>query len=235
MKNNLLTNILIAPNVISKEGVAFIMEHAKRQKKVDLSVFDPEQSNQTKNTKFSVDKKVRDTQMIDLEDIAGEIIDLFRNVVTNVINPFYEFEVKDSELPQLLHYGVDGHYMPHCDGESLWKPPGNEPLIWRKSTDRDLSTVLFLNDEFEGGDFVFPELRVRVRPEPGMLVCFPSTHEYLHGVEPVTKGTRYSIVNWMTVKGFPSMEDETNMINHKYNIGIDKPISNKKEKTWLST
>jgi len=235
MKNNLLTNILIAPNVISKEGVAFIMEHAKRQKKVDLSVFDPEQSNQTKNTKFSVDKKVRDTQMLDLEDIAGEIIDLFRNVVTNVINPFYEFEVKDSELPQLLHYGIDGHYMPHCDGESLWKPPGNEPLIWRKSTDRDLSTVLFLNDNFEGGDFVFPELRVRVRPEPGMLVCFPSTHEYLHGVEPVTKGTRYSIVNWMTVKGFPSMEDETNMINHKYNIGVDKPISNKKEKTWLST
>ena len=235
MKNNLLTNILIAPNVISKEGVAFIMEHAKRQKKVDLSVFDPEQSNQTKNTKFSVDKKVRDTQMIDLEDIAGEIIDLFRNVVTNVINPFYEFEVKDSELPQLLHYGVDGHYMPHCDGESLWKPPGNEPLIWRKSTDRDLSTVLFLNDDFEGGDFVFPEFRVRVRPEPGMLVCFPSTHEYLHGVEPVTKGTRYSIVNWMTVKGFPSMEDETNMINHKYNIGVDKPIANKKDKTWLST
>jgi predicted 2-oxoglutarate/Fe(II)-dependent dioxygenase YbiX len=235
MKNNLLTNILIAPNVISKEGVAFIIEHAKRQQKEDLSVFDPEQSNKSGNTKFSVDKKVRDTQMIDLEDIAGEIIDLYRNVVTNVINPFYEFEVKDSELPQLLHYGIDGHYMPHCDGESLWKPPGNEPLIWRKSTDRDLSTVLFLNDDFEGGDFVFPELKVRVRPEPGMLVCFPSTHEYLHGVEPVTKGTRYSIVNWMTVKGFPSMEDETNMINHKYNIGIDKPISNKKEKTWLST
>lgn len=235
MKNNLLTNILIAPNVISKEGVAFIIEHAKRQKKEDLSVFDPEQSNKSGNTKFSVDKKIRDTQMIDLEDIASEIIDLYRNVVTNVINPFYEFEVKDSELPQLLHYGIDGHYMPHCDGESLWKPPGNEPLIWRKSTDRDLSTVLFLNDDFEGGDFVFPELRVRVRPEPGMLVCFPSTHEYLHGVEPVTKGTRYSMVNWMTVKGFPSMEDETQMINTKYNIGGNTPISNKKEKTWLST
>ena len=234
MKNNLLTNILIAPNVISKEGVAFIMEHAKRQKKVDLSVFDPEKSNKSKDTKYSVDKKIRDTQMLYLEDIASEVIDLYRNVVTNVINPFYEFEIKDSELPQLLHYGIDGHYMPHCDGESLWKPPGNQPLIWRKSTDRDLSTVLFLNDDFEGGDFVFPDLKIRVRPEPGMLVCFPSTHEYLHGVEPVTKGTRYSIVNWMTVKGFLSMEEETQMINHKYNIGIDKPI-NKKEKTWLST
>ena len=235
MKNNLLTNILIAPNVISKEGVAFIMEHAKRQKKVDLSVFDPEKSNKSKDTKYSVDKKIRDTQMLDLEDIASEVIDLYRNVVTNVINPFYEFEIKDSELPQLLHYGIDGHYMPHCDGESLWKPPGNQPLIWRKSTDRDLSTVLFLNDDFEGGDFVFPDLKIRVRPEPGMLVCFPSTHEYLHGVEPVTKGTRYSIVNWMTDRGFPSMEEETQMLNHKYNIGIDKPIINKKDKTWLST
>lgn len=235
MKNNLLTNILIVPNVISSEGVAFIMDHARKQKQVDLSVFDPEQSNKTNSTKFSVDKKVRDTQMIDMEDIASEIIDLYRNIVMNVINPFYEFEIKDSELPQLLHYGIEGHYMPHCDGESLWKPPGNEPLIWRKSTDRDLSTVLFLNDDFEGGDFVFPDLKVRVRPEPGMLVCFPSTHQYLHGVEPITSGHRYSMVNWMTVKGFPSMEEETAMINDKYNIGSNKPMINKKDKTWLST
>ena len=235
MKNNPLSNILIAPNVISKEGVAFILNHAKKQKQVDLSVFDPDESNKTSSTKFSVDKKVRDTQMIDLEDIAEEIIDLFRNVVTTIINPFYEFEIKDSELPQLLHYGIDGHYLPHCDGESLWKPPGNEPLIWRKSTDRDLSTVMFLNNDFEGGDFVFPDLKIRVRPEPGMLICFPSTHEYLHGVEPITKGHRYSIVNWMTVKGFPSMEEENQMINDKYKIGIDKPILNTKEKTWLST
>jgi hypothetical protein len=234
MQPNLLSNILIVPDVISTAGVKFILDHAKNQQKEDLSVFDPEQSNQTKTTKFSVDKKVRDTQMIDLKDISGKIIDLFKNTVTNIINPFYEFEVKDSELPQLLHYGIDGHYMPHCDGESLWKPPGDEPLIWRKSTDRDLSTVFFLNDDFEGGDFIFPELKIRIRPEPGMLVCFPSTHHYLHGVESVTSGTRYSIVNWMTVKGFPSMEEETLMINDKYNIGASAP-NNKKEKTWLST
>ena len=234
MQPNLLSNILIVPDVISTAGVKFILDHAKNQQKEDLSVFDPDQSNKTKSTKFSVDKKIRDTQMIDLKDISGEIIDLFKNTVTNIINPFYEFEVKDSELPQLLHYGIDGHYMPHCDGESLWKPPGDEPLIWRKSTDRDLSTVFFLNDDFEGGDFVFPELKIRIRPESGMLVCFPSTHHYLHGVEPVTSGTRYSIVNWMTVKGFPSMEEETLMINDKYNIGASAP-NNKKEKTWLST
>jgi predicted 2-oxoglutarate/Fe(II)-dependent dioxygenase YbiX len=230
MKNNLLSKILIAPNVISSAGVDFIINYAKKQDGLkDLSVFDPSKSNSTKSTKFTVDKKVRDTQMIDLEKISDEIVDLYRNIVSNVINPFYEVEIKDSEIPQLLHYGIGGHYKAHCDGESLWKPPGNHPLIWRKSTDRDLSTVLFLNNDFEGGDFIFPELKIRIRPEPGMLVCFPSTHEYLHGVEPITHGNRYSIVNWMTIIGFPSIQEEETVINDKYNITV------KKEKTWLST
>jgi hypothetical protein len=37
-------------------------------------------------------------------------------------------------------------------------------------------------------EILFPDLKIRVRPEPGMLVCFPSNHHYKHGVEPVTKG-----------------------------------------------
>jgi len=30
-------------------------------------------------------------------------------------------------------------------------------------------------------------------------VAFPSTHHFLHGVNPVTKGTRYAIVNWFSL------------------------------------
>ena len=67
MKNNLLSKILIAPNVISSAGVDFIINYAKKQDGLrDLSVFDPAKSNSTKSTKFTVDKEVRDTQMIDL-------------------------------------------------------------------------------------------------------------------------------------------------------------------------
>jgi hypothetical protein len=217
MKDNLLSNILIKPNVISKEGLAFITDYVRQQNKIDLSVFDPEETNKSGKTSFTVDKKVRDTQMIDISGIMDTIVDLYRDIVFNIINPAYDFEIRDSEAPQLLSYSVGGHYLPHVDGQSLWKAPDGE-VLWRKSTDRDLSTVLFLNDDFEGGDFVFPELRVRIRPEPGMLVCFPSTFSYLHGVEPVTKGHRLSMVNWMTVKGFTTLDEETKIINDKYNI-----------------
>lgn len=218
MKQNALSNILIVPEVISKEGIKYLLSEIEKSKKTDLAVFDPKKSNQTGQVEWTVDKKFRDTQMLNVsKECFDIIIDLYRDTVKNIINPFYEFEIRDSEIPQILSYDVGGHYQPHTDGESVWVTPNGEN-IWRKSVERDLSTVLFLNDDFEGGEFVFPELKIRVRPEPGMLICFPSTHEYVHGVEPVTKGTRYSMVNWMTIKGFPTMEEESKLIYDKYGV-----------------
>lgn len=220
MIDNPLSYILIQPNVINEVGLSEIIDHVRSSDKTDLSVFDPEKSNNTGTTEWIVDKKMRDTQFIDYEPIQPKIIDLFRNAVKEVINPFYGIEVHQSEMPQMLSYGIGGHYKPHVDAESLWKTPEGE-LIWKKSIDRDLSIVMFLNDDFEGGDFVFPELRVRVRPEPGMMVCFPSNHHYRHGVEPVTKGIRYSIVCWAQVKGFQTMEEQNKQLSQKYGIEIN--------------
>ena len=83
-----------------------------------------------------------------------------------------------------------------------------------------MSFVFYLNDEFEGGDFIFPEHNIRVRPKPGMLVTFPSSHDYLHGVEPVTRGKRYSIVTWAKVKGFPSLEQVNQELSQKYGVPV---------------
>ena len=220
MIDNPLSYILIKPNVINEQGVQEIINHVRSSEAIDLSVFDPVKSNETGGIEWIVDKKMRDTQFIDYEPIKDKVIDLFRNAVKEVINPFYGIEVSESEMPQMLSYGIGGHYKPHIDGESLWRTPDGE-MIWKKSIDRDLSIVMFLNDDFEGGDFVFPELKVRVRPEPGMMVCFPSNHYYRHGVEPVTKGKRYSIVCWAQVKGFQTMEEQNKQLSQKYGIEIN--------------
>jgi predicted 2-oxoglutarate/Fe(II)-dependent dioxygenase YbiX len=226
--NNPLSRILIQPEAISRVTAQAMLDYLKQQPEQDLSVFDPDESNRTKTTKFSVDKKVRDTQMVDFGDLFDPVVELYHDLVQNIINPFYNFKIRDSEVPQLLKYQAGGHYMPHVDGESLWQAPDGD-VFWRKSTDRDLSTVIFLNDEFEGGEFVFPDYRIRIKPEPGLLICFPSTHEYLHAVEPVIKGTRYSIVNWMTVVGYPTMAQQTQDIDAKYNI------STTRKKQWQNT
>jgi len=220
MIDNPLPYILIRPNVINEYGLKELRQHIEQTNKTDLSVFDPYKSNETGGKEWVVDKRVRDTQHVEAGPTFPKIIDLFRNIVSEIINPFYGIEILESEVPQILSYGVGGHYSPHVDGESLWQTPDGE-LIWKKSTDRDLSMVLYLNDDYEGGDFIFPDLKVRVRPEPGMLVCFPSNHHYKHGVEPVTKGQRYSIVCWATVKGFPIMKQQNQELSQKYGIMIN--------------
>lgn len=220
MIDNPLSYILIRPNVINEYGLKELRQHIEQTNKTDLSVFDPHKSNETGGKEWIVNKDVRDTQHVEAGPIFPKIVDLLKDTVREVINPFYGIEILESEIPQILSYGIGGHYCPHIDGESLWRTPDNE-LIWKKSTDRDISMVLYLNDDYEGGDFIFPDLKVRVRPEPGMLVCFPSNHHYKHGVEPVTRGQRYSIVCWATAKGFPTMEQQNQELSQKYGIMIN--------------
>ena len=219
MIDNPLSYVLIRPNVINSQGLQELVEYIKSSPAEDLSVFDPDKTNATGQTSWIVDKQTRDTQIVPMGNLYPKIEDLFRNSVREIINPFYQCEVDSSEIPQVLSYGIGGHYKPHIDGESIWMTPRGEK-IWKKSTDRDLSIVFYLNDEFAGGDFIFPELKIRVRPEPGMMVCFPSNHNYMHGVEPVTKGKRYSIVSWATVKGFPSMDEINQQLSQEYDVSV---------------
>ena len=220
MIENPLSYILVKSNIINEDGLKEIREHIENSEKTDLSVFDPTKSNETGGTEWIVNKEVRDTQIVDMGPLFPKIEELMKNVVREVINPFYRIEISESEVPQILSYGIGGHYSPHIDAESLWKTPDGD-LIWKKSTDRDISIVFYLNDDFEGGDFIFPDHHIRVRPEPGMMVCFPSNHHYKHGVEPVTKGKRYSIVCWAQVKGFPTLADVNRDLSQKYGITIN--------------
>ena len=219
MIDNPLSYILIRSNIINETGLREIRHHIETSQKTDLSVFDPQKSNETGTKQWRVDKNVRDTQHVEMGSLFPKIVDLFKDTVREIINPFYGVQISESEVPQILSYSVGGHYCPHIDGESLWQTPDGE-LIWKKSTDRDLSIVFYLNDDFEGGDFIFPEHHIRVRPEPGMMVCFPSNHHYMHGVEPVTRGKRYSIVCWATVKGQPSMNEINNQLSQQYGVPV---------------
>jgi predicted 2-oxoglutarate/Fe(II)-dependent dioxygenase YbiX len=143
--------------------------------------------------------------------------------VLRFINPFYKIEVRDTEPCQILHYGVGGHYIPHVDAETLYKDDAGLEM-WEKTLDRDLSVVYFLNDNFAGGELVFPELNLTIKPEAGMLVCFPSDHNYIHGVNPVISGRRYTIVTWMRVRGMPTMDEINQMAMDEYHRRWPKQI-----------
>ncbi|KAI5126121.1 Prolyl 3-Hydroxylase 3 [Manis pentadactyla] len=77
---------------------------------------------------------------------------------------------------------------------------------WREPpayTYRDYSGLLYLNDDFQGGDLFFTEsnaltVTAQVRPRCGRLVAFSSGVENPHGVWAVTWGRRCTLALWHT-------------------------------------
>ena len=74
--------------------------------------------------------------------------------------------------------------------------------------DRDLSIIIYLNGDFEGGHLDFPNFGFRLKPQSGMLACFPADHRYVHSARPVESGVRYILVSWAAVRGTPRVNKE---------------------------
>uniref|UniRef100_A0A672JP59 procollagen-proline 3-dioxygenase n=1 Tax=Salarias fasciatus TaxID=181472 RepID=A0A672JP59_SALFA len=92
----------------------------------------------------------------------------------------------------------------HADN-CLLDPEANE--CWKEPpayTYRDYSALLYLNGDFEGGEFIFTEMDAKtitasVKPKCGRLVGFSSGGENPHGVKAVTSGQRCAVALWFTL------------------------------------
>lgn len=83
----------------------------------------------------------------------------------------------------LLKYSGGQEYKAHYDGDTI--------------TGRAISALVYLNDDYEGGELEFPNFKIKIKPQAGMLILFPSNFAYRHIAHPVTKGTKYAIVTWI--------------------------------------
>jgi hypothetical protein len=92
---------------------------------------------------------------------------------------------------QLVRWRPGDSQLPHADCENFDGRP--HPFPWRA-----FASIIYLNDEYEGGQLFFPGLGLRPHTPPGTLAYFPSTRDYVHGVEEVTAGTRYTLACFYT-------------------------------------
>jgi hypothetical protein len=82
----------------------------------------------------------------------------------------------------------------HNDDNDAFKGDGEQ---------KHYSAVLIFNDNFEGGEFLFHNLGISMKPEPGTLIIFRGDEERLHGVDTVTSGYRVSMpIFFRTLKLF---------------------------------
>lgn len=124
-------------------------------------------------------------------DIHAQLYQTIHKIHDEHLKPIYNSQVKFVEPPQFLRYDVHEHYDCHNDSESYV----NGKLT--RVVERDISVLLYLNDDYEGGEIEFTQLGITIKPQAGMMLAFPSYAEFEHKVHPVTKGVRYNIVSWI--------------------------------------
>lgn len=92
--------------------------------------------------------------------------------------------IKDEGF-QLLKYPPGYFYKSHVDG-------------WTASH-RQISVVLYLNGDFDGGGLYFAKQKYTLQPEAGLMVFFPSNFVYHHAALPCKNGIKYCLVTFIQV------------------------------------
>jgi len=98
-------------------------------------------------------------------------------------NPW--LEITDDTGYEILRYREGEKFDAHIDA-----------IVGRHEGFRQLSGLAYLNDDYAGGELTFPRQQVRIKPEAGDIVLFPSNFCFPHASTPVTQGTKYAVVTW---------------------------------------
>ena len=122
------------------------------------------------------------SEMVEIAESLYGALETAFNHYTTKLYPFAEKNIKAREHSiHLLKYGVGGHLPAHQD---------------QGISTRVLSSVMYLNDSYEGGEIEFVQSGVKLKPGAGSIIFFPSNFLYVHEVHPITAGLRYSMPHW---------------------------------------
>lgn len=105
-----------------------------------------------------------------------------------------EFELRGAlycDVSPFVRWPKGTEQKPHADAAN---PDGSpHPFSYRQWT-----SLLYLNDNYEGGQVYFPQHGLEPVLKPGTLLLFVGDLDNLHGVREITKGTRYTLSGFYT-------------------------------------
>ena len=128
------------------------------------------------------------TDKISLEDM-GKI----REKMQESVEEFLGKKVKNVTMSG-HKYPVGSWAAPHSDSSEL----DGTPNPWQMNK---YAAILYLNNDYEGGEIYFPQHNIDIAPGAGSLLVFEGSHKYLHGVREITKGNRFTILAFWDNEG----------------------------------
>lgn len=138
------------------------------------------------------DARVKMDQLWITEDLPfySELHECFSNIAARYRKEHPDFMVERVTAYRLNRYDAPNGFMSrHAD--NIHHSHGQEygfPLA---------SSLLFLNDDYKGGELILCDGVFCRKPAKGSGIIFPSNFMFPHEVRRVEEGSRYSVVTWL--------------------------------------
>jgi hypothetical protein len=169
----------IIEDFISKENCSYLINAAVAS---DLW--------QTAGHEFWDNRTINYTNMIVFDKKAADImIDVLVRCQQS-IKESYGLEKIYPDLLQVIRWFPGMQQAPHADDMSNTDITGH--------AHRAFGSVLYLNDDYEGGHTYYPNFNFDITPKAGTLAFHPADVAHLHGVTEVKDSIRYTVASFWT-------------------------------------
>lgn len=126
----------------------------------------------------------------DYDKKAAEIM-LDANIrCSNVIRNNYAVPEIYSDTLQIVRWFPGMEQPPHADDMTDTDIKGLEH--------RAFGSIIYLNDNYEGGQTYYPNYNISITPQAGKLAIHPGNPDHLHGVTKIEGEIRYTIASFWT-------------------------------------
>lgn len=161
---------------MDKDDAMLVSEYAT--KNIDtFTDFGNAEQEFTVHTYHDIENK--DKNVLDI--IQKTALRVYDFVLNNYDNEFENFINEKTHIAKfVVGKGMHDHY------------DSSRPL--------DIATLVYLNDDYSGGEIYFPKYNISFKPKPGDLLCFPDNPNFVHGVKPIIDGIRFTLPRWFTRK-----------------------------------
>lgn len=167
---------VVIEDFVTEEERAHII--SKAESKLQVSTVDKD---------MRVDEKTRKSETAWLSTEDPVVRSVIERCVQQIDRP-----IENCEHLQVLRYKPGGHYIPHQDA------------FFDEKNVRLYTFILALNDGYEGGETVFPNLKEKYKLKAGDALFFNTLDNYgldtskaLHGGEPVKNGEKWICNLWV--------------------------------------
>lgn len=176
-------------NFMTQEEIEFLEKAAK-----SLTIWDVTESHVNENGTVVYDSdywKDRVATENSLKKNNPEIVPVIKGLFKRlkpIVESFYEVEVVPTGTA--IVKWLPGQFQnPHADKELH---EGDDAGLPNDFPNYDLSSLFYLNDDYEGGELYFPLQGVQFKPKKGAAYFFPGDKNYIHGVTEIKSGLRFT-------------------------------------------